>query len=263
VAAVMRPEASGDRPAAGHRHRLPELVNRHVVEQHRIDTERECLLELRERVDLDLDLDEVAGTRLGALDGGADAAGQRNVVVLDQHGIIQPEAMIAAAAGAHRVFLQRAQPRRRLAGTDDLRLGAVHCANERSRRGRDAAEMTEKVQCRPLAGQQAARGTFDGGDDVTRRDHAAVGPFGGKDRRRRNELEDAARDVEASHHARLSGAQHQRRRLAGRSDRVRRDVAGAAEVFEQGGSHDRLIHDRQQRIKRHVWHSQGTGFRIR
>ena len=39
----------------------------------------------------------------------------------------------------------------------------------------------------------------------------------------------------------------------GRDDRIRGDVAGAAEVFEQGGSNQRLVHERQKRRKRHGW----------
>ena len=67
------------------------------------------------------------------------------------------------------------------------------------------------------------------------------------------ELEGAARDVESGHDAGLPRAQHQRGLLVGGNDRVRRDVAGAAEVLEQGGSHDRFVHDGQQGIERHDW----------
>ena len=41
--------------------------------------------------------------------------------------------------------------------------------------------------------------------------------------------------------------------LVGRDDRIGGDVAGASEVFEQGGSNQRLVHDRQKRGKRHGW----------
>ena len=52
-----------------------------------------------------------------------DAAGDRDVVVLDQDGVIEPEAVVDAAAAAHRVFFQRAQAGRGLAGAADARLG--------------------------------------------------------------------------------------------------------------------------------------------
>ena len=61
-----------------------------------------------------------------------------------------------------------------------------------------------------------------------------------------DELKGTARDVEPGHDAGLARAQHQRGLLVGRHDRIRRDVAGAAEVFEQGGSHQRFVHEGQK-----------------
>ena len=117
VAAVMRPDASVIT--------FPPAMATAFLRSS-IHAECENLFELSERVDLDLDLDEVAGMGFRALDGGADAAGKRNVVVLDQNRIIEPEAVIAAAAGADRVFFQRAKSGRGLAGADDLRPRSLH-----------------------------------------------------------------------------------------------------------------------------------------
>jgi hypothetical protein len=47
------------------------------------------------------------------------------VVVLDQHAIVEAEAMADAAAGAHRLLFQRAQARRRLAADDAVRVPAT------------------------------------------------------------------------------------------------------------------------------------------
>src|SRR5437764_7682914 len=55
------------------------------------ETSVQHLAELMQRVHLDLDLDQVAGGRLGALEHGADAAGHRNVVILDQYGVVEIE----------------------------------------------------------------------------------------------------------------------------------------------------------------------------
>ena len=60
VAAVIPPEASSTARPAGAAHRLGELVDREVVEQDEIGAERQGLLELLQRVDLDLDLGGVA-----------------------------------------------------------------------------------------------------------------------------------------------------------------------------------------------------------
>ena len=203
-------------------------LERHVIEQHGIHADRKNLFKLGQRVDLDLDLDEMAGMRFCALDRGSDVAGQRDVVVLDQNGVIEAKAVIAAAAGADRVFFQRAQSGRGLAGTNDARLGALRGRHQRGRRGGDAAEMAEKVECGPFAGQQPARRPFDGRDHISRRDDAAIRSLGGEPDGRIDELKGTARDVEPGHHAGLARAQHQRRLLVGRDDRIGRDVAGAA-----------------------------------
>ena len=63
--------------------------------------------------------------------------------------------------------------------------------------------------------------------------------------RGRNHLEGATCDVEAGDDTRLAGAQRERGALIGGNDRVRGDVAGAAEIFEQRGLDQRFIHQRQ------------------
>ena len=65
----------------------------------------------------------------------ADAAGDRDVVVLDQHRVVEAEAVVEAAAAAHGVFLERAQARRGLAGAADAGLRAL-VSLRRSRRWR-------------------------------------------------------------------------------------------------------------------------------
>jgi hypothetical protein len=53
------PRRLADRPAADHRNRAAQVVERHVVEQHGVDAGAKRLLEVGERLDLDLDLDEM------------------------------------------------------------------------------------------------------------------------------------------------------------------------------------------------------------
>src|SRR4029079_9717416 len=117
--------------------------------------------------------------------------------------------------------------------------------------GGDAAEMAEKVQRRPLAGQQTARRPLDSGDHVSWCDHAAVRPLHGEPDGRIDQLKGTARDVEPGHDAWLARAQQQGRLPVGWDDRVRRDVAGAAQIFQQGGANQRLVHEGQKRGKRH------------
>ncbi len=72
-----------------------------------------------EIVDLDFHLQHVAGVGAHALDSRLDAAGGDEVVVLDQHGVVEAEAVVEAAAAAYGVFLEQAQARRCFARADD------------------------------------------------------------------------------------------------------------------------------------------------
>ena len=143
----------GDGAAVDHRDRAAQGLGVHVVEQHRIDAGVERLVELVERVDLELDLDQVAGMRRARSSAGAHAAGQRDVVVLDQHRVVEPEAVIGAAAEPHRVLFEGAQSRRGLAGADDPRLVAGDRVDQRARRGGDAGHAAEQVERGALGGQ--------------------------------------------------------------------------------------------------------------
>jgi hypothetical protein len=58
---------------------------------------------------------------------GEPACGS-DMIVLHQHRIIETVAMVDAAAGAHRIFLESAQARRGLARAGDPRLGAATAA---------------------------------------------------------------------------------------------------------------------------------------
>ncbi len=108
VAGVIRPEASVTaRPAtiatASRRH-----LGGHVIEQHGIDTLIECFAQLIERIHFQFDLDEMADAALCALQRFGDAAGDGNMIVLDENGIVETEPMVAASADANRVFFDRA-----------------------------------------------------------------------------------------------------------------------------------------------------------
>ena len=76
-------------------------------------------------------------------------AGEADVVVLDQNAVVQAEAMVAAAAGAHGVLLQRAQQRCRLARVED---------RDASRRGIDELPRQRGDAGQPL--HEVERGAF-------------------------------------------------------------------------------------------------------
>ena len=102
----------------------------HVVEQHDGRAAGERLVQLLERVDLDLEGVQVRGAGAYELDRGGDAAGRRDVVVLDHRAVEQAEAVRRAAAVHHGLLLEGAQAGRGLARRGDARLS---CRRSRRR----------------------------------------------------------------------------------------------------------------------------------
>ena len=153
------PDASSTTRPVGELHRLGQRRDVHIVEQHDVGhTSVEHLAQLRERIDLDLDLDQMSDMRPRAFQHRRYAAGDRDVVVLDQDRVIEPEAMVETAAAAHGIFLQRAQARRGLAGAADPHVGAGGVADIIGGQRRDAGEAADKVQRGALAESTARAG---------------------------------------------------------------------------------------------------------
>ena len=158
ISILARPAMRGDR--------LMDLLERQVVEQDDVGAGVDRRLDIGEALRLDLDQHLLPG-RLHPLDGFADAAREPDVVVLDQDPVVEARAMVAAAAGAHRVLLERAQRRRRLARVEDgdPAVGGVDVA---ARQRRDAGQALQEVERRPLGGQHQRRRAPDLGGDVAR-----------------------------------------------------------------------------------------------
>ena len=139
------------------RDRLTHRYQIEIVDQHHVGNSNiEHFSQLLERIDLDLDLDQMPSGLLGAREHRRDAAGHRDVVVLDQHRVVEAEAVIVAAAATHRVFFQRAQSRRGLARANDARLGMRDAGHELGGSGGDAGEMAEKVERDTLGAEDGA-----------------------------------------------------------------------------------------------------------
>jgi hypothetical protein len=94
--------------AAGSGERFGELGVGEIVEHDDVGSRRERLVETLQRLDLDFDTYGVGGARLGASDGGGDAARSFDVVVLDEHASAQRVAVVVAASAADGVTLQGA-----------------------------------------------------------------------------------------------------------------------------------------------------------
>ena len=79
-------------------------------------------------------------------DGGGDAAGRRDVVVLDDRAVEEAEPVRRAPTVNHRLLLEGAEARRRLARRGDARPGAGRLSDVgRGQRG-DAAQPAEEVE---------------------------------------------------------------------------------------------------------------------
>ena len=113
-----------------------------------------------------------------ALDRRRHAARERDVVVLDQHAVVEPEAVVARAAGRDRVLLKHAQARRSLARVNDLRVRALDGLDEAARERRDAGEALHQVQGEAFAREQHVGEAGRARDDLARLDLVAVGDEG-------------------------------------------------------------------------------------
>ncbi len=199
----------------------------------------------------------MAGKIFGRAQGGHDAARHGDVVVLDQDGVVEAEAMVHAAAAAHRVFFKRAQTRRGFARAADFRLGVGDGLRiVRGQRGH-AAQASEKVQRHPLRRQNAPRGALDAGDDGAGGEMIAVAGQGLEGQGGIDQFERLFRQIEPGQHARLfPRGDHGAGAGFGRNGRLRGDVAGAAKILIERGA-NRLFDE--EGIK----HGQGHGISLR
>ena len=246
--AVERDAAGGfdDEAARHHGHGLAHGREIEIVDQHHVgEADVEHLLELIERVDLDLDLDQMPGRRLGARQHRADAARDRDVVVLDQHRVVEAEAVIEAAAAADGVFLQRAQPGVVLRVQMMRALVWAMRAHEGRGRGGDAGEVAEEIERGALGGQDRARIAGDRhqlGPGLHRRAIACMRfdpDFRREPAKRRRDQR------QAGDHAGLARDDDGAAAGVLRYGRDRGDVAGAAEVFLERARHRRFDFERR------------------
>ena len=173
--------------------------------------------------------------------------------------------MVRAAAGADGVFLDRAQAGKRLADVDDARLRATHGLDDLGRGRGDAAHVADEVERDALGREQAARGTLERRDHVARRDMGTVPSDDRGGDRGVDEAEGHEREVEAGDDAGLAHGERDLGAHVARYDRVRGEVAGAAEILEQRCADDRLDEDGGKRGERHfkLRRGDGGGLRLR
>ncbi len=100
------------------------------------------------------------------------------MVVLDQDGVIQTEAVVDPSAAADGVFFQQAKSRRGLAGIDDDGPGPLHRLDIGMGQTGDAAEPSHEVQRRPLGGQDGAGVPLGARQHLAGPHHIAVAALG-------------------------------------------------------------------------------------
>ena len=177
------------------------------------------------------------------------------MVVLDEHCVVQAEAVIEAAAAAHGVFLQQAQAGRGLAGTDDARLGAGDCIGQSACLRGDAREAADEVQRHALPRQDAARRSLQRGQ-------GRAGLRVGTVPRVEAEFESGVEQAKGGFGADQSGdpaglarLQHRFGATPGRHYQLAGDVARAAQIFLQRAAHDGFEKQRMGRAGKSLGHA--------
>lgn len=97
------------------------------------------------------------------------------MVLLDQNGVPQREAVVAAATAAHGVFLRNAQPGQRLAGVDNLRPGAGNRVGVDAGLAGNCRQQLQEIQRTALGGKQGAGIGADPAKHLVGCDAVAIG----------------------------------------------------------------------------------------
>ena len=103
---VMEPEAS--------KRARPRVISTawrqggvvHIVQQDEVGAGVQGLFQSLQVRHFHFDLEQVVGPGFGLPHRLADGTHRGQVIVLDEHPVVEPQAVVAAAAQAHRVFLQ-------------------------------------------------------------------------------------------------------------------------------------------------------------
>ena len=103
-----RPRASAARRASDSGNRRRRSSSAEVIEQHAVGARSDRLAQLVESLDLDFNADARGGAR--RCDRGGDRSRGGDVILLDQHRIVETHAVVARAAAAHGVLLRSRSP---------------------------------------------------------------------------------------------------------------------------------------------------------
>ena len=178
--------------------------------------------------------------------GDFDASGQRDVVVLDEHRVIQTKAMVTAAAHPHCIFLQRTQTGHGLARAGHARTEGRDRLRNRMRRRRHAAQMAQIVQRHALGTQDGTTAATNARDLGAGLQHRAIGADRLELHAAVHQHKRQTRQIQPREHTVLPRYQAQLVGRIGRHDGVGRQIAGPAQVFQQGHADHGLEHHIRQ-----------------
>ena len=101
-------------------------------------------------------------------DGGIDASGRCDVVILDEDHVIESKAVIHAAADPNGEFIEDAEARGCFSRIGDLRLCAFDRVDKSPGEGSDAAHPLEYIQGDTFALEDGGKGSLGGGNEGSR-----------------------------------------------------------------------------------------------
>ena len=142
-------------------HGFRQPLGRHVVEKDGVDAAIHGFLQVVERADLDFDPKEVADALLCSGDRLPDAAGEGDVVVLDEAPVVEAKSMIASSTDEHGIFVEETKTRRGLSCIHDLSARPFDGIRVTLCHSCDSGHPLDQVERDALAHQEDLRQTFD------------------------------------------------------------------------------------------------------
>ena len=201
----------------------------------------------------------MGAVRASPLDRRPHAARESQVIVLDEHTVVEPHTVIAAAAHPHRVFLERAQAGCGFPSVEELALQPRQLLLEQTSQRSDAAQVLDKIQCHTFSGKQCGCRAAGFRDRAARLNERSL--FG-QDPEVRRPLEfakDRRRDPQPRHNRFLLADESSARAGAGLDGPFRGQVA-CAQVFRERAAHQlaQLFRRQAERV-RGRWHDGSIG----
>ena len=213
--------------------------------------------DLLQRVALHFDLGQDGRADTGAFDRGTDAAANGDVVVLDQHTIVQTQTVITRPAHLRRMLFQRTQAGQGFTRIDQYSACALDALDILRGQGGDTGEMLQKIEHGALGSEQTTRRTRHHRQGGTSGDMVTILDLGLIVAIRHPAAKDLTGDIDTGDHHGGAGIQHQLGTRRFGNDDLGSEIGKTDVLFEC--SEDQLFND--QRINHESPGSAGDGRR--